>query len=219
MKKSIFLLLILFVFLTTYSPKFSLFSKLNFNIKKIIIENNLALEANEINEKLNFLYNENLLFLKKEKIANNLKMLSFIDSFSIKKIYPDKLKLIIIEKKPIAILHYKKEKNFISDKGLLINFKDIEIYNDLPTVFGNGKNFYTLYKDLQKIKFPLMTIKSFYFFKSGRWDLIMQNQKIIKLPIKNQVLSLEHFMELKKDKNFDRYKIFDFRIKDQLILN
>ena len=74
------------------------------------------------------------------------------ECFSVKKIYPNTLKLIIVEKTPIAILHSKKKKFYISDKGDLINFIDIEIYKDLPIVFGNGRNFYSLYKDLQKIK-------------------------------------------------------------------
>ena len=101
----------------------------------------------------------------------------------------------------------------------MINFIDIEIYNDLPTVFGNGESFYSLYQDLQNIKFPIEMIKSFYFFKSDRWDLVMHDNKIIKLPIKNYLYSLKNFMLSKTNSNFNNYKIFDYRIKDQLILN
>jgi hypothetical protein len=101
----------------------------------------------------------------------------------------------------------------------LINFIDIEAYNDLPVVFGNGREFYSLYKNIQNIKFPLEMIKSFYSFESGRWDLIMHDNKVIKLPIKNYLLSLENFMLSKANSNFNDYKIFDYRIKDQIILN
>jgi len=148
-----------------------------------------------------------------------LKSETFIESFSIKKIYPNTLKLIIVEKKPIAILNNKKKKFYISDKGHLISFINIKRYNDLPTVFGNGRNFYSLYQDLQNIKFPLEMIKSFYFFESGRWDLIMNDDKVIKLPITNYLSSLKNFMLSKSNNNFNNYKIFDYRIKDQLILN
>ena len=51
--------------------------------------------------------------------------------------------------------------------------------HDLPTVFGDGKNFYSLIQELQNIRFPLEMIKSFYFFESGRWDLIMYDYKIL----------------------------------------
>ena len=84
---------------------------------------------------------------------------------------------------------------------------------------GNGNNFYSLYKNLESIKFPLEEIKSFYFFESGRWDLIMHDNKVLKLPINNYLYSLENFMKSINDNKFDTYKIFDYRIKNQIILN
>ena len=219
MKKSSLGLIILLILLTTYTPKFDFIENSNLNIKKIMIENNSVIKTDVLKNQLNFLYNENLFFLNIEKIEKNLKSQTFIESFSIKKVYPNTLKLKIIEKKPIAILHNKKKKFYISSKGDLINFKEIEKYNDLPTVFGNGQNFYSLYIDLQNIEFPLEMIKTFYFFESGRWDLIMKDGKTIKLPIKDYLSSLENFILSKSHSNFEKYKIFDYRIKDQLILN
>ena len=219
MKKSLLALIILFILLTTYTPKFKYFKDYNLNIKKIIIHNNSIIENHKIKEKMSFLYNRNLFFLKTNDIEEKLKKETFIESFSIKKIYPKTIKLIIVEKTPIAILQKKREKFYISDKGSLINFKDIKKYRELPVVFGNGESFFSLYKDLENIKFPLEKIKSFYFFESGRWDLIMKDDKIIKLPTINYLLGLKNFILLKNDKNFNNYKIFDYRIKDQLILN
>ena len=219
MKKSILWLVIFFVLLTTYTPKFSIISNLNLNIKKIIIEDNLVLTSEEINQKLDFLYKENLFFVKVKDIEQKLKTLSFIDSFIVKKIYPDKLKLIVVEKKPIAILQDKKKNFFITDTGDLIKFRKINRYHNLPTVFGKGDNFYSLYYDLQNIGFPIIEIKSFYFFESGRWDLLLYDGKIIKLPISNYLESLENFMNLKKKNNVNKYKTFDYRIKNQLIIN
>ena len=40
----------------------------------------------------------------------------------------------------------------------------------------------------------------------------------IKLPIKNYQESLKNFKNLRKQSNFNKYKTFDYRIKDQLIL-
>ena len=219
MKKSLFGLIVLLILLTTYTPTSNFNINSNLNIQKIKVENNSILKANDIKKKLNFLYKENLFFLNVEDIESNLKSETFIESFSIKKIYPSTLKLIIVEKKPIAILHNKKKIFYISDKGNLINFLDIERYDDLPTVFGNERDFYSLYKELQNIKFPLQMIKTFYFFESGRWDLIIRDNKVIKLPVLNYLDSLQNFMLLKKNSNFHDYKIFDYRIKNQLILN
>ena len=219
MKKSFFGLIVLFIFLTTYTPKFDFIIGSDFSIKKIEIEGNSILNSDEIVQKLNFLHRENLFFLNLKDIEKNLKNETFIESFSLKKVYPNTLKIIIVEKEPIAVLQNKKKKFYISDKGDFIDFQDIERYRDLPTVFGNGKLFYSLYQDLQNIKFPLETIKSFYFFESGRWDLVMYDDKMIKLPNKDYLLSLKNYMESRNNSNFNSYKIFDYRIKDQLILN
>ena len=219
MKKSLFGLIVLFILLTTYTPKFNFIENSNLYIQKIEIENTYIVRSDQIKKNLRFLYKENLFFLNLKDIEKNLKQESFVESFSVKKIYPNTLKIIIAEKKPIAILHNKKEKFYISNKGDLIDFIDIKIYKDLPTVFGNGESFYSLYQDLQNIRFPIERIKSFYFFESGRWDLVMHDDKVIKLPTKNYLSSLENFMLSKDNTNFNNYKIFDYRIKDQLILN
>lgn len=219
MKKSFFGLIIMLILLTTYTPKFNYIITSKLNIQKIIVENITIIDSVEIKKKLNFLYKTNLFFLNINKIEENLKNISFIKSYSIKKIYPNTLKLIIYEKKPIAILQKKKEKFYISEKGSLINYKKIERYEELPIVFGNEKNFYALYQNLNKIKFPLNEIKSYYFFESGRWDLVLRNDKVIKLPVKDYLFSLKNFMISQKNKKLNYYKIFDYRIKDQLILN
>ena len=219
MKKSLLGLIVLFIFLTTYTPKSNLILNSSLNIQTIKVENNLTIKIDSIQKKLNFLYKENLFFLDVRDIEKKLRGETFIESFSVKKIYPNTLKIIIVEKIPIAILQNKKKKYFISNKGDLINYKDVEAYKDLPIVFGSGEDFYSLYKELKNIKFPLEMIKSFYFFESGRWDLIMYDEKVIKLPIDDYIFSLKNFLLSKDNSNFKNYKIFDYRIKDQLILN
>ena len=219
MKKSIFWLVVLLFMLTTYNPKLNSISKFNLNIKKIIIQNNSIVSSEEIKKKLDFLSNTNLFFLNTKNISKNITEISFIESFTLKKVYPSTIKISIVEKKPIAIIRKKKIINYISDKGELIKFRHLDMYKDLPTIFGNHTKFYSLYKDLQNLEFPIEEVSSFFYFESGRWDLLMYNNKVIKLPNKDYVLSIKKFMDLKNNTNIQKYQIFDFRIKDQLILN
>ena len=76
-----------------------------------------------------------------------------------------------------------------------------------------------IYISLAELNFPISKIKSFYYFDIGRWDIILENDKVIKLPTKNFVASLKNFMKLYEEINFEKYSIFDYRVKDQLILN
>ena len=46
----------------------------------------------------------------------------------------------------------------------------------------------------------------------------MVNEKTVKLSSDNYEKNLKNFMSIKQDKNFSKYKIFDYRISNQLIL-
>ena len=82
-----------------------------------------------------------------------------------------------------------------------------------------NKRIFEIYSALIEIGFPIKEIKSFYHFDIGRWDIIFQNDKVIKLPVKNFADSLKNYMDLKSEINFEKHAIFDYRIKNQLILN
>ena len=157
-------------------------------------------------------------FLRTKNIENKLREIQFIESYQIKKIYPNNLIIKINEKKPIAIIQKSKQKNYFTAKGELIDFRKIKKFEDLPTVFGDEKSFSTFYVNLKNINFPFKEIKTFYLFESKRWDLLTLKNQLIKLPINNYNKSLLNFISLKDQANFEKYKIFDYRIKDQLIL-
>jgi len=216
MKKGLTALALLLLF-SSYKPQ-KLFFNNELNIKEINIKNNFILKDSEIKKKLTFLYDTNLFFLNTRDIENKLKEVNFIKSFEIKKIYPNKLKIKITEKKPIATLYYKKKKFYLSENFDLINYIDLEEYENIPVVYGNKNNFRNLYKDLYKINFPIDLIESYYLYDSNRWDLKTNKKKLIKLPQKNYIDSLKNYMKLINEDNFAKFKVFDYRISNQLIL-
>ena len=217
MKKKIVIGLSLFLLLTTItSQQKIIFSK--FNLKEIILENNLLIKDKEIKRLLLPIYDTNLILLKNKDVERALLKNSFIDSFKLKKKYPNTLIIKIYEKKPIAILFYKKNKFYLSRKIDLIEFNNIKDFQNLPYVFGNKDKFKIFYDNLKKINFPLNQIKKFTYYETNRWDLETNDKKIIKLPSKNYIKSLRNYLEIESKKNFRKYVLFDYRIKDQLIL-
>ena len=128
------------------------------------------------------------------------------------------LKIKVFEKKPIVILMNKKNKYYLSDKIDLIEFKNLQKYNDLPYVFGNKNDFKILYKKLNEINFPLGIIRKYTFFESNRWDIETTDKKLIKLPTNNYTKSLQNYLELRNGNDFKKYTIFDYRINNQIIL-
>tara|TARA_B100000886_G_scaffold10354_1_gene6665 strand:+ start:35 stop:691 length:657 start_codon:yes stop_codon:yes gene_type:complete len=217
MNKRTVIAITLLILLTTITTQPKIFIS-KFNLKEISIENNFFLEKKEIKKLLMPIYGKNLLFLKNKEIENILLQDSFIESFTIKKKYPSTLNIKVFEKKPIAILFNKKNKFYLSEKIDLIEFQNIQNYQNLPYIFGNKEEFKVLYNVLVKIDFPLNQIKKYTLYESNRWDLKTKNNKIIKLPSKNYVESLKNYLKIKNIENFKKYNIYDYRIKSQLIL-
>ena len=212
-------LILLFIFLTTYQANTEKKSKNNiFPIKKIEFINNKIIENNDLLNKLDFLFQENLFLVNKKIIINSLAEFDLILSAKIKKIYPSTLRIIIQEKKLIAIVVKDNKKFYMDDGGNLIKFFSPKKYKSLPNIFGNTEKFYLFYKSLIKINFNITEIDSYYYFDSNRWDILMKNKDLIKLPSYNYEQSLTNYKKIKSDLNFANYKIFDYRIKDQLIL-
>jgi cell division septal protein FtsQ len=215
----IYFLIFIFVIFTTYNVKYNEKSfSIFFPIKEILIENNIATNLSEFKSDLNFLTNSSLFFLNKKKILKIISKHEFIYNIQLKKKYPNTLKINIIEKIPVAIKIIDKKKFYITKDKEEINFVNIKLYENLPIIIGKSKNFNIFFNDLKKNNFKINQIKAFYYFDVGRWDIVLKNEKIIKLPEKNYLELLQKINLMLDDSNFSKFKIFDFRVKDQLIL-
>ena len=197
MKNRLLISLFLFFLLSTITFKEKI-TIIKFNINKIIIDNNFLLKDKDIKKLLVPIYNENLMFIDNKDIETALMQNDFIDRFSIKKKYPNTLKIKIFEKKPIAILVNKKEKFYLSEKIELIEYENIKEYQNLPYVFGNKEKFEIFYKNLQKIDFPFNLIKRYTFYESQRWDLETINKKVIKLNSKKYLENIKNYLKLRE---------------------
>jgi len=216
--KIYFLIFIFFIF-STYNIKNKKESaSILFPTKEILIDNKGVTNLLELRSDLSFLINKNLLFLNKEKIIEIIDKYDFIANVQLKKKYPNTLKIVINEKIPVATQIIDKKKFYITKYNEKINYIDLEIYEDLPSIFGKYKNFNIFYHNLEKNNFKINKIKAFYYFDVGRWDIVLKNRKIIKFPEKNYLDHLPKINLMLDDDNFSKYKVFDFRIKDQLIL-
>ena len=217
MKKRTIIAVALLILLTTITSQQKIVIS-KFNIITIEIENNSLLQKKDIKKLLYKIYNKNLIFLKNKEIERALMQNSFVESFKIKKIYPNTLKIEIFEKKPIAILLNKKSKFYLSEKIDLIEFINLENFKNLPYVFGNKDDFKIFYDDLIKINFPTDKIKKYTLYETNRWDIETTDKKIIKLPNKDYIESLQSYLDLKNKSEFKKYDVFDYRINNQLIL-
>ena len=220
----IVLLLIVFIFLSTYNPhRLDLISEENnalFKIQNIEILNNFLVKKSEIKEKLNKIYNKNIFLIKREDIEQPLKEINFLEKIEVKKKYPSTVIIKVYETKPVAILFKNKTKYLLDSSSNLISFKENMSFNGLPSVFGKDAehNFIYFFKQLKNNNFPDKQIKSFYYFQIERWDLLLVNDKIIKFPHSNTGDAIIKSIELLNRKDFENYNIIDLRINGKIIV-
>ena len=220
----IVLLILVLIFLSTYSPnKFDLILEKNntfLKIQKIKIVNNFLIKSSEIKEKLSTIYNRNIFSIKKKDIEEPLKEINFLEKVEVKKKYPNTIVVKIFETKPVAILYKNKAKYLLDSSSNLIFFENNMNFNQLPSVFGIGAENYFVYffNQLENNNFPINNIKKFYFFQIGRWDLQLVNDKMIKLPHDNIEDAIKKSIELLNRKDFQNYNIIDLRIDGKIIV-
>ena len=218
------LLLIVFIFLSTYSPnKLGLISEKNntfFKIQKIIILNNSLIKKSNVYEKLEQIYNKNIFLIKRKNIEESLKEIDFLEKIEVKKKYPNTVIVKIFETKPVGILFKDKTKYLLDSSSNLISFSDNMNFNQLPSIFGDGaeSNFVYFINQLEINNFPKKKIKNFYYFQIGRWDLQLVNNKIIKLPHNATNDIIKKSVELLNRKDFENYNIIDLRVDGKIIV-
>ena len=226
MKKlyKIILLLTILIFLTTYSPnKITFFNKNNnffFKIQNIEITNNNKINKTDIINKLNHIYNKNILFISNDDISESLKTVNYLEKIEVKKKYPDTIVIRIYETKPVGILFKNNTKYIIDTLSNLITFNDNLVKNNFPNIFGKDaeKDFINFFEQLKNNKFPRKQVKNYYYFQVDRWDVKLTNNQIIKFPSKKRKEAIQQSVKLLNHEDFENYKVIDLRIHGKIVV-
>ena len=116
----IIVLLLVLIFLTTYSPNelniSSNKSSVVFKVRNVLVKDNHIIDKNIIIEKLKAVYGSNIFLVKRKDIEKPLKSIDFLEKIEVKKKYPDTIILKIYETKPVAIF-FKKNQKYVLDSS------------------------------------------------------------------------------------------------------
>jgi len=217
-KKNKIIIYLLFLFiLSTSSAKFiNDQNALSSSVSKINITGLSERKNLEILNNLNNILYKSIFVISKDEIKKILEKHNIIQEFSIKKIYPSTLKIEIKPTKFIAR---------VSNNGQYLvgaNGKLIEDRNNselLPYIFGefNSQHFLSFKQNIEKSIFSFSNLKTLYFFPSGRWDILTDNDILIMLPQEHLVTSLNLSKKLIDNDNFKDNKFIDLRVTNHLV--
>ena len=161
----------------------------------------------------------NIFLIDQKEISNQINSNSLVEKYHIFKRYPSSLDVYVEKTKFLARINDNGKIFLVGSNGQLSknNFSN----NQLPFIFGkpNITEFLNFKKIIDQSKFSYNEIKNLFFFPSKRWDLELNNDIIIKLPINHPKDSLDFAFEFLYNQNLKDIRIVDARVKNQIILN
>ena len=216
-KNKIILYLFLLFILSTTSGKYlenqnSYFSRIDkINVVGLSGSDNL-----KIFNELDNLFYKNILLINKKEFHKVIDRYNIIEEYRINKIYPSTININIKPTKFVARLSNNDQ--LVGENGKLI--EDKKNNETLPYIFGefNSQFFLIFKKNIAQSKFTFEKFKTLYFFPSNRWDILTNDDILIKLPQNNFSESLNLAYKIINNNEFKNKRIIDLRIKNHLIV-
>ena len=190
-----------------------------FEIRNIDISGLTNLENSEIKKKIKNLNLKNILLLNRFELSQIIDSNPLVQNYEVIKIYPSSIDIKILKTKLLAKYNKDGKTLFLGSNGKLSEYNFSK--KNLPFIFGNPDidDFLNLKNEIDDSKFSYIEFKNFYFFPSGRWDLELKNNILIKLSENEINDSLDYAFDFMKNNNIDNFRAIDLRVKNQIILN
>ncbi|ACO04154.1 MAG TPA: hypothetical protein DEP48_06415 [Persephonella sp.] len=174
-----------------------------FSVKKVTVLGTDKFKKEDIKR---IFEKENWFFLNKEKVREELLKYNFVKEVQINRLFVGSVDLVILERKPFAVIYHRGKKQVIDEDGIPIDmryYRDVNI-SHLPKVIYNDNSIRS--EKLRKIKkinenfSKIFKVKK-YIVNKSQISCVLENDKTV-------VFSTEDL-----DKSIRRGKIF-FKNRD-----
>lgn len=232
MGASFFALSILWLFLSQTPKKLIQIAKAelhalsqagDFNLNEIQIAGHFYTKKEKILEACRAHYGESIFKYDPEMIQKKLKQLPWVRSVKVQRVLPNRLKIKIAEKFPIALWQKDKKLTLVDDQGELIRPANVEKFSYLPIVIGEkaAEEAPHLFAVLTSQPHLQKRLSAAILVSKRRWDLILDQKIKVKLPEKNISKSLVYLAKIEKDKSIDMGDVvsIDLRVPDRLYVH
>ena len=154
----------------------------------------------------------------RERIAG----LPWVESASVRKIYPDVLEVTIEERKAFAIWQHGRELSLIDSEGRIIAPFRQERFATLPLVIGRGANERAaeFLSRLDRVPGIAARTKALIRVADRRWDLRLENGIAIRLPEFGEDAAVDEIARLDREQGILSRDIaaVDMRLEDRLVV-
>ena len=187
-----------------------------FEIKHIKVIDSQQSKETDIREKISSL-SDNLLLLDKQILQNEIEQVPWVKRANIKKIFPNKIQVQVIENDPYAIFLNEGVPFLIDLDGTIITqISDQSIDTSMIQILGEkaNENLESLIKSIN-IHFPelLNDIKSLEYIELRRWNMKLRRDLKIKFPDEKIDQSIINLKRLFVEQNVSESNIIEIDLR------
>ena len=187
-----------------------------FEIKHIKVIDSQQSKETDIREKISNL-SDNLLLLDKQILQNEIEQVPWVKRANIKKIFPNKIQVQVIENDPYAIFLNEGVPFLIDLDGTIITqISDQSIDTSMIQILGEkaNENLESIIKSIN-IHFPelINDIKSLEYIELRRWNMKLKRDLKIKFPDEKIDQSIINLKRLFVEQNVSESNIIEIDLR------
>ena len=195
---------------------------LGFDIAIVTISGQAELRERELLAAAHITPKNSLLFLDAAEARKGLESLPLVKSASVRKLFPNHLVIDLVERAPSALWQKDGKVAIIAADGAPIDQMTDDRFIGLPFVVGDGANerlpeFTALLAAANELR---PKIKAGILVSDRRWDLVMTNGMIVKLPEVNPQAAMTTLVRLQReDRVLERAALsLDLRVEGRMFV-
>ena len=196
--------------------------KYNYQLTEINVSNLKYLKEEDVLFFFNSHMNKSIFLVPIQSIAKDIVQDKWVEKIKIISNFKDTLKVSLQEEIPMGIYDNNNQKILFSQNFVILEILDAESnYTELIVFFGensisNSKNFFS---DIEKNFHEF--IKTATFIENRRWNIVLTNSILLKLPEKNVIDAINNYKKIYSNfsnKDLEDIKSIDLRINKQAII-
>ena len=196
-------------------------SHMGFEASKLVVNGNENLDINVLQARLATQLGNSLFSFKVDAARDEVLSDPWVQSATVRKVYPDTIVVDVVERKPVALWQSKGKVHLISRDGFVISQAGPKHMN-LPQVVGEGANLAAAEFLSVISRFPVISQKaSAYVRVAGRrWNVRINDGPQVLLPEADWQVALSELQDLQQKKELlDRDIVqIDMRLTDRLVI-
>jgi len=175
--------------------------KFNYQFKNYDVNTLNRVEKNDISKIINEYLDQSIFLIPLNIISNSIHNLKWVKKVNLSTNLKNKIKVEILEYKPIGLYSFNDQIFYFSEEGKIIDEYKENINENFIIFYGNQslKEANKLLKTLDKAKdFQFFQIKEAYYINERRWNIKLTNEILVYLSEKNIETSLRNYVKLIK---------------------